>query len=506
MNGSIVTEDDFNRLRTILLKPQAQRLDLIEQRLDRIEQYLKALPKAEEVSTVLPEAVRISGRKSDELATSLGPLMASGLDQSLARNKDRMINTLYPLMGAMIRRNIAESMRAAIKSLNLILERALSLEGIRWRWESFRTGTPVSRIAFRHSIVFRVEQIFLIHNRTSQTLFHLSIPEAIETDKVVFSGMVGAITDFIKDAFFRNQPIGLQSIDVGEFTVWFEEGPEATIAIVIRGEPQALLRYQLDKISEKLHAQYPVELKNAMVDEISTTSYDSLMRGLLLQQARKPLQKRKYVGRAAAVALALVLLILTAMGAQTILRTHSRDARFNRFISRVRNSQGVLITDYGKGQNGKYFVSGVVTGSTSSAVLPIEDFDFKADEIDVKLINHVFAVDKSNSNQQVQNFLDQLHQLDGIPCPIEGPVAGAWIEETANRLADAYTLGRALGRPFIVIIEYPDQLQASADRLAGQIGWRLYLHGVYEPYLVRTRPVKQAPAHLRVLQERTVGQ
>ena len=64
------------------------------------------------------------------------------------------------------------------------------------------------------------------------------------------------LTDFIKDVFFRNESIGLRSVDVGEFTVWFEEGPIATIAVVIRGEPQPVLRNRLQVASEKLHSRF----------------------------------------------------------------------------------------------------------------------------------------------------------------------------------------------------------------------------------------------------------
>src|SRR5262249_46648165 len=162
--------------------------------------------------------------------------------------------------------------------INIVLSRAMSLEGLKWRWESYRTGVPVSQIAFKHSTVFRCEHVFLVHNKTAQPLFHLSASDAVEADQLIFAGLIGALTDFIKDAFFRKEPIGLRSIGVGEFTIWFEEGPLATIALVIRGAPRPFVRDRLRTVSEKLHDRYPQELENAMVDEISLLSYDSLLR------------------------------------------------------------------------------------------------------------------------------------------------------------------------------------------------------------------------------------
>src|SRR5262249_23570697 len=158
--------------------------------------------------------------------------------------------------------------------------------------------------------------------------------------------MIGAITDFIKDAFFRKEPIGLRSIDVGEFTVWFEEGLLATIALVIRGEPRPFLRYRLRTVSEKLHDQYPLELKNAMVDEVSLMTYDSVLRPTLLQEPRETREKQKRLGRIATSILAVALVILGVIGLNTFLHAHARDARFDRFISHVKSSEGILITDY----------------------------------------------------------------------------------------------------------------------------------------------------------------
>jgi hypothetical protein len=83
MGEANVIPGDFSRLRKLLLKPAAQKFDQLEQRLDSIEE--KNTGAAENVSDVLPEAVRISARKGPELAISLAPVVESALDQSIAR-------------------------------------------------------------------------------------------------------------------------------------------------------------------------------------------------------------------------------------------------------------------------------------------------------------------------------------------------------------------------------------------------------------------------------------
>src|SRR6516165_2383769 len=153
---------EFNRLRKILAEPTSQRLDRVEDQLASIEERLEASHTAEEVSEVLPEAMRIGARKGPELANTLGPIVESALDKSIDRNTERVASALYPVLGAMVRKYVAAAVRDATESVNLLVGRALTFEGIRWRWESARTGVPVSEIAFRHSLVYRCEHVFLI--------------------------------------------------------------------------------------------------------------------------------------------------------------------------------------------------------------------------------------------------------------------------------------------------------------------------------------------------------
>jgi hypothetical protein len=223
-----------------------------------------------------------------------------------------------------------------------------------------------------------------------------------------------------------------------------------------------------------------------------------------MQQRRPQPGKRKHSARLVMGAAGLILTALIIVGVSNYLHERFRDARFDRFISQVRRSDDVLITDYGKRDDGKYFVAGFATGSMP--VLPVGDFGLKPDDVEVRLINHVFAVDHSNSGLQLQAFRDHLDQINGTPWPtIDSPAGQAWIESTTDHIANAYLQGRALGRAFIVVIEHPRRLKPAADQLSGRIAWRLYREGIYEPHLVRTLAVDAAPPVIRVLEERTVG-
>ncbi len=63
------------------------------------------------------------------------------------------------------------------------------------------------------------------------------------SDADLISGMLTAIRDFVADSFAREREVGgLRRFSVGELTVMVEQGPQALIAAVVRGEaPDSLL-------------------------------------------------------------------------------------------------------------------------------------------------------------------------------------------------------------------------------------------------------------------------
>ena len=56
------------------------------------------------------------------------------------------------------------------------------------------------------------------------------------------SGMLTAIRDFVQDSFGGKESEGLDAFQVGQFTIWVEQGPLAVLAGVIRGNPPRELR------------------------------------------------------------------------------------------------------------------------------------------------------------------------------------------------------------------------------------------------------------------------
>jgi OOP family OmpA-OmpF porin len=129
-------------------------------------------------------------------------------------------------------------------SFSKSLEFSLSPRGIKWRIEAVRSGKPFSEIVMLHTVVYRVEQIYLIHSETGLVLANLVNKGVHDRDADMISGMLTAIQDFARDCFTTadDTSSSLNSLDMGGYTVYIERSPLAYIACVVRGQaPKELL-------------------------------------------------------------------------------------------------------------------------------------------------------------------------------------------------------------------------------------------------------------------------
>ena len=77
----------------------------------------------------------------------------------------------------------------------------MSKQGLKWRFEALRTRKPFAEVILLHTLVYQVEQIFLIHKDTGLTLQHVVSKAELANDPDLVSGMLTAIKDFVQDSF-----------------------------------------------------------------------------------------------------------------------------------------------------------------------------------------------------------------------------------------------------------------------------------------------------------------
>ncbi|MDH4252182.1 MAG: hypothetical protein OEV27_13450, partial [Nitrospira sp.] len=143
------------------------------------------------------------------------------------------------------------------QSFNHSLDESLSVRGLHWRLEAWRTGRPFAEVVLLHTLRYRVEQVFLIHRETGLLLHHVAAEGAVVQDQQVLSGMLTAIQSYVQDSFGASPDQTLDHFQVGEWTVWIEQGSHAYLAGVVRGTPPETLREDFQAALDDIHAQQP---------------------------------------------------------------------------------------------------------------------------------------------------------------------------------------------------------------------------------------------------------
>ena len=344
--GSGPPDSQLEELRTLLLAPQEQELRRIHERLDGLSF------SAVEVGRVLPTAISLQDQQPEApLAQSLVPVVEGALFTLVQRDRERIAGALYPVMGPAIRKSIAESLTGLVQSLNQALEHSLSIRGLSWRVEAMRTGVSFGEVVLRHNLLFRVEQLFLIHKTSGLPMQHLAAAEVVAQDSSLVSGMLTALQDFVRDSFTAPGSEGIDMLKVGELNVWIEHGPQAILAAVIRGSAPESLRPMLRSALETIHIRYAAPLAGFSGDDTQLEGARPLLESCLATQYKPQASRPSFM------LLFIALAILGGIGFFAV-QAWQQAKRWDSFVSRLGAQHGIVIHEQGR-KSGRYFVKGL---------------------------------------------------------------------------------------------------------------------------------------------------
>ena len=339
--------DPLTELRNLLLEPIQIQLGKLQERLDDPDLH------ARDTSRVLAEAIVLrSTQDRKRLARALNPAVEDIVKASLEKDRKTFINALFPVIGAAVRKAIAQAFKRMIQSLNLALERGLSWQGLMWRIEALRTGTPFAEVVLLHCLVYRVEQVFLIHRETGLVLQHMVSESVAFQDPDMVSGMLTAIQEFTHDSFSAQGGGGaLDAIQVGDLAVWIEQGPMATLVAVIRGSPSEELRTVLQEALETIHFEQRDLLDSFKGDPAPFEACRPNLDSCLQAQYRSTRQ------RPSPILWLLVAGLIGGLGLWTAL-TLRNHLHWVDYIAKLKAQPGIVVSAAEK-RDGRYFVYGL---------------------------------------------------------------------------------------------------------------------------------------------------
>ena len=241
-------------LRDLLLQPERDNWERLRERLEDPDK------RAEDVGSVLAGAVKLS--PDVELRRSLQPLMEEALKVSVQTHPKMLADALFPIIGAAIRKSIATELDAMLESLSQTLEQKFSARSLQWRWEAFRTRKPYMEVVLLRSLLYKVEQVFLIHRKTGIELQHVADPVAEAKDPEIVAGMLTALEDFVRDTVSGTDGGNLETFRVGEVGIVLAYGPELILSGIARGATPRVLNRKFQATVDAIEQEKAEELRS----------------------------------------------------------------------------------------------------------------------------------------------------------------------------------------------------------------------------------------------------
>ncbi len=328
---SVKETKGFSHLRQLLLAPEQSELERLKNRLDHY------ILEPSDVGRVLPDAIRLRAQQDSRLLSSMIPITQEALSLSIKQSPQLISDSIAPILGPAIRKAITRAMRGMVQSLNQTLEYSMSWKGLQWRWEAFRTGKSFAEVVLLHTLRFRVEQVFLIHKKTGILLNHVVADGISGQGEEVISGMLTAIQDFVRDSFGQKQDDSLESLRIGDLTVWIEQGSGAILAGVIRGAPPTELREVFQETLETIHAQFSELLQTFKGD---VTSFEETC--LPLEDCLQAQFEKKSKGLPFFFWV-LIGLLLLGLGVWAV-QARSNQQQWTQLLERISQEPGLVVT------------------------------------------------------------------------------------------------------------------------------------------------------------------
>jgi outer membrane protein OmpA-like peptidoglycan-associated protein len=335
----------FEELRHIIVSPEQEQIVEIRSRIENPER------RVEDVSAVVAEAIQLRRQHGDAAALSaaLAPTVEETLRESVRKDPQVLADALFPVMGPAIRKSITETLRSMLESFNEALEHSLSIEGVRWRFEALRTGKPFAEIVLMHSLLFRVEQVFLIHRETGLALGHVTAASVTIQDPSMVAGMLSAIQQFVRDSFASPHQDSLDRMTVGEWEIWIEDGPRAVVAAVIRGHAPADYRLAMKQTLEQIERDFTTALDTFHGDTGPFRAAEARLETLLVAHYREKSDSARKPWMVVSLGAGLLAIVLGAI-AYSVYEGY----RWSQFARSLGEHPGIVVTSYGKSGGHRY--------------------------------------------------------------------------------------------------------------------------------------------------------
>ncbi len=366
-------DDPLNELRSLMMGP-------VEDQFGKMQQLLNALEnqelQADEVSQVLPEAILLRLSRDKQIVKAMETVTEEAISSSVKKDPKIIVDVLVPVMIPAIRKAITSLIKEMIQSFSATLEHGLSMRGLKWRFEAFKTKKPFGEVALLHSLVFQVEQVFLIHRETGLVLQSVAADEVIAQDADMISGMLTAIQDFVRDSFAASQDDSLETLQFGDRSIWIEQSSQLVLAAVVQGNAPVELQTSLRETLDAIHFEQLDNLRSFNGDTDPFAATEPRLADCLKSQFKQKKQNPF-------ITWTLIGITVLSIGYWVFVSAWNyRD--WKHYLGKLHDEPGIVITETEKKFSGDYYIFGLRDTLAADPVSLLEGLRIKSEKVKYK--------------------------------------------------------------------------------------------------------------------------
>lgn len=348
-NEDFQEQDELEVIRNLLFEPELTKIKIVQERLDSFQL------NTDNLSQILPGAIAQRSLPDKQLTEVLLPTIEDAIHISVRKDVDVIANAIFPALLPGIQKAVAAAISEMTQSLNQTLEHGFSTKSFKWRLEAKLTGKSFAEVVLLHTLLYQVEQVFLIHKESGLVMQHLVAPEVSAQDADMVSAMLTAIRNFVQDSFHVKQGDSLDALRFGGLALWIEQGSEAILAGVIRGNAPKELRLVFQNSLAQIHQKYCNKFVDFEGDTALFLESQAELKPCLQAQYESPAQTESKSSKILLwIILGTVTIAVVTWGGLTI----RNSLRWSTFLHKLNAEPGIVITKSEK-HWGKYFISGL---------------------------------------------------------------------------------------------------------------------------------------------------
>ncbi len=215
-------------------------------------------PSREVLARELESLIRTAYQKDPEgLAKTLRPLISPAIGQEIAENREKMVDTLYPILGGMITRYVSHAIRDLLETINRKIEDRFSTAAFKRKIKAKLTGVSESELLLEESLQTRILSIFIIHKESGLLIAESNWGDTEIEDPHMVASMASAIKDFINDWIQNTQEVSeVQLVSYGNASLYIESAGSVYLIAFLNQEPDSEEREAIRNFFADLLREY----------------------------------------------------------------------------------------------------------------------------------------------------------------------------------------------------------------------------------------------------------